>query len=170
MKLAPRYSHQTPAFIEMVLKEAFSLFLYDTILLTILPLVINLWGRWGNICKELLDCVILCYYFGNKCSLVINTCVPHFTAYPWFWCIISETVNGQLMTMEAQVVRMRLLVSEVVPRQVFLQIPWFFHGSCLDINAPTSLSARTHNRLINRNTTKIIQSHLTPTSTYLPFL
>jgi len=42
MKLAPRYSHQTPAFIEMVLKEAFLFFLYDTVLLTILPLIINL--------------------------------------------------------------------------------------------------------------------------------
>ena len=43
MNLAPQYSHQRSAFIEMVLKEAFSLFLYDSVLVTILlPLVINL--------------------------------------------------------------------------------------------------------------------------------
>jgi hypothetical protein len=74
------------------------------------------------------------------------------------------------MTIEAQVVHMRLLVGKVASRQVFLQIVWFSHGSCLDTNAPTSLSAKTHKRLINRNTTKIIQSHLTPATTYLPFL
>jgi hypothetical protein len=80
MELAPRYSHQRPALIEMVLKEAFSLFLYDAVL-TLLPVVINLERRWGNICKELLECVILCYYFENKFGLVISTCVPNFTAF-----------------------------------------------------------------------------------------
>jgi len=171
MKLAPQYSHQRPALVEMVLKEAFSLFLYDTVLLTILHLVINLWCRWGNMCKELLECVILCYYFENKCGLVINTCVPHFTAFLWFWCIICQAVNDQFMTMEAQVVRMRLLAGTLAPRQAFLQILWFSHGSCLDTNASTSLSARTVTTgLLIETRPKIIQSHLTPTTTYLPFL
>lgn len=76
-------------------------------------------------------------------SLVINTCVPHFTAFLWFWCTIAQAVSGQLMAMKAQIVHMRLLVGKVAPKQVFLQILWFSHGSCLDTNAPTSLSART---------------------------
>jgi hypothetical protein len=166
MKLAPQYAHQRSDFVEMVLKEAFSLFLYDTVLLTILLLVINLWCRWGNICEELLECVILCYYFENKCGLVINTCVPHFTAFLRFWCVICQAVNGQLMTVEAQVVCIWLLVNRLASRQVFLQILWFSHGSCLDTNASTSLSARTVTKgSLIETQPKIIQSHLTPTNT-----
>jgi hypothetical protein len=81
MELVTLYLHQTPALIEMVLKEAFSLFPYDTVLLTLFPVVLG--RRWGNISKELLECVILCYCFENKYGLVISTHLPHFTALPW---------------------------------------------------------------------------------------
>jgi hypothetical protein len=94
MELAPRYSHQRPALLEMVLKEAFSFFLYDAVLLTLLPVVINLGCRWRNICKELLEYVILCYYFENKYGLVISTCVPHFTSFSWC-CTISQAAGGR---------------------------------------------------------------------------
>ena len=75
-------------------------------------------------------------------SLVINTCVPQF---------------------------MRLLVGKVAPKQVVSPNTVVFPWQLSWHQCPYfPVSKDCHNRLINRKKTKIIQSHHTPTSTYLP--